>query len=332
MNVLLIGCGYWGKNVLRNLLKFPEVSNVYISDLNDKEISRLIEENPKRINQFSDFSYLDVNSFDLYGINCAIICTPPKNHFESAFELIDKHKIPCLIQKPFVQNLEHLKILKESSLKNSVTLMAAHTFIYHPAINHIETYLERLGNPYSYKSIRYNLGLFNRDGNVIEDLLPHDASILYYLFGSDVKYISATGSSSIKEGLIDTANITVSYNNGFYANIDLSWLSAIKIRQIIINGSDKTVVFDDNNVNEKLKYYDTGVNYDDKDLFSYRKGDVIIPKIVESESIYNEISHFFSCIKNNLPPLTGADDAEFSIKLVNKAIESIEKQGTPILF
>lgn len=327
MNVLLVGCGYWGKNVLRNLLKFPEVSTVYIQDLNDKEVSRLIEENPQRIDKFLEF-----DSYKLLNINCAIICTPPSTHFNIAYKLIKEHNIPCLIQKPCVQTLGQLYILEESAKANDVVLMTAHTFIYHPSIRYIKDKIENLGKPFFYKSTRYNLGLFNRDGNVIEDLLPHDSSILYHLFGSDVKSVSATGSCSIKSGLVDTANITVLYNNGFYANIDLSWLSAIKIRQIIINGEKQTVLFDDTNTNEKLKYYDSGVNYNDNDIFSYRKGDTFIPKVNESESIYNEISHFFDCLVNNWQPLTNTIDAEFSIKLINAALESISNDGKPVKF
>lgn len=321
MNVLLQGCGYWGKNILRNLLKFPNL-NIFIDDVNKSEISKLLINNP-RISEFN-------NNFN--DISCAIICTPPSSHFDCARKLMEDFKISCLIQKPFVRKIEEAAILSKISQTNRLTLMAAHTFIYHPAIKYINNNLSKLGNVNSYKSIRYNLGLFNRDGNVVEDLLPHDASILYQLFGGEVDFVSATGSSKIKMGLIDTANITVIYKNGLYSNIDISWLSAIKLRQIIINGNKQTVVFDDNNLSEKLKYYDAGVDYNNELLFSYRKGDTFIPKIEESESIYNELSHFFDCVSNNRQPLTGISDAEFSIKLVSKSLESINNGGRPVKF
>lgn len=315
--VLLIGsCGYWGPNILRNLEKIENIQ-IVCSDIDEIKLKKI------------------ENRFECYGnfynaeVHAAIIATPINTHYIITKNCLDRGQ-HCLIQKPAVKTIEELDILEKLSQKNKLILMVAHTYVYHRAVQHIQDSLGSIGKSQYYKSTRINLGKFDRKESVIWDLAPHDASILCYLFPDEsIDYISATGADNVKKGLIDTANITIKYKSGLMANIDLSWISAVKNRQIIIVGDKKTVLYDDCKNENKVCYYDAGVNYDDKLLFSYQKGNMFIPRLDETEAIQYELMHFFDCIRKNIEPKTGLGHIKKVTKMIEAANKSIINNGVP---
>lgn len=319
--------GNWAQNVIRNLLKLEDVELTYCVDIDIKKLDKLRNKIPYNTQLFVDY-HLPLNNPE---VNAVIIVTPISTHPQLIQECLVKNK-HILCQKPaFRTAVEMKKVFPVVSLNDRLIVMVCHTFCYHPAMEEIRWNLHNLGNIQYYKSTRINLGLFNRDNNVIEDLAPHDLSILCYLFPDEtIDYISATGTDNVKKGLIDTANITIKYTSGLLANIDLSWISAVKNRQIVIVGDQKTVVYDDVKLENKVCYYDAGVNYDDKLLFSYRKGDMFSPRLEETEAIENELRHFFKCIKEKREPKTGLRHIYKVTKMLEAANYSIRRDGAPV--
>ena len=326
LKTILIGAGNWGKNVLRNLLKFDDI-NLAVVEPDNKRRHEIIANIPK----YHDLDELLNNQ----KIDCAVICSPIASHPEIIKKLLSK-RIHTLCQKPaFRTNDELTKIapILNSETGKDLTLMACHTFCYHPAIENIKNKVIRyeLGDIRYYKSTRINLGLFNRDNNCLDDLFVHDASILCYLFPDEIiHYVSATGADNIKKGIIDTANVTIKYKSGLLANIDVSWVSAVKNRQIIIVGDKKTVVYDDVKTEGKVCYYDAGVDYNDDLLFSYRKGDMFSPRLSETEAIENELRHFFDCVRGKIEPKTGINHISKVTKMLEAANQSVLNDGAPI--
>lgn len=329
IKIAILGCGSWAQNVIRNLLKLPDIELTYCIDIDNNKLEKIKNKVPYYTQLFTDY-HLPLNNST---INAIIICSPISTHPQLIQECLLKNK-HVLAQKPAFRTMDEIeKVYPILSTEegSKLILMACHTFCYHSAIEEIKSNLINIGNIQYYKSTRINLGLFNRDNNVCDDLLPHDASILTYLFSDNIiDYISATGTDNIKKGLIDTANVTIKYKSGLMANIDLSWISAVKNRQIILVGEKQTVVYDDMKSDNKICYYDAGINYDDKLLFSYQKGNMSSPRLDETEAIENELRHFFDCIKKAEEPKTGTQHIYKVTKMIEATNQSISKNGEPI--
>lgn len=322
---LLGAGGQWSQNIIRNLLKIEEVELTHCVDIDNKKLEKIKNRVPYYTQLFTDY-HLPLNNPE---IDAVIICTPIASHPQLIQECLIRNK-NCLCQKPAFRTTEEMnKVL--SALDTKKTLMACHTFCYHPAVQEIKVNIHGLGKIQYYKSTRINLGLFNRDNNVIDDLGVHDCSILTYLFPDEtVDYVSATGADNVKRGIIDTANISIKYKSGLMANIDLSWISAVKNRQIIIVGVEKTIVYDDVKNENKVCYYDSGINYDDKLLFSYKKGHMFSPHLSETEAIENELRHFFDSIKLKKEPITGIKHIQKVTKMLEAANKSVLNNGAPV--
>ncbi|MDP2692080.1 MAG: Gfo/Idh/MocA family oxidoreductase [bacterium] len=330
MNVLLIGAGNWAQNVIRNLEKFDDINLVYVVDSDCSKLNKVKDKLPRFTQLWTSYESCLTNP----ELDAVLIVTPIATHPQIVKDCLSAGQ-HVLCQKPVFRTLKELEdvfpILSTEKGGNLV-LMGCHTFVYNPAVQEIKSRLSELGEKIRYyKSTRVNLGLFNRDNNVCDDLGIHDLTILDYLFSNDSpEYISATGTDTVKPGLIDTANISIKYKSGMLANIDLSWVSAVKNRQTIIVGSDKTVVYDDTKQDNKLCFYDSGINYDDKLLFSYRKGNMFSPRVDETEAIYNELKEFFYCIKNKKEPISGPRQIYRVTKMLEAANQSIKENGKPI--
>lgn len=314
--------GYWSANIIRNVLNNPIFELTILCDTNPESLNKYFRLYPC-INY--RYNYLDI---ELQDIDAVIVCSPPNSHFELTKYFL-QYKKPVLAQKPLSLTLSECRSLDKLAKDNDTILMIGHTFLFHPCIREIKGYLSEIGQIYNFKSFRMNLGIYNRNISILDDLFPHDASILLYLFDELPAWISATGRSHVKEGLIDDANITIGYSSGFQASVSISWLSAIKNRQIIITGKSKTILFDDTK-EEKLRYYDAGVDYDEKEMFSYRKGYSVCPKVSNTEAIANELSHFADCVNNKKNPLTNGLQGIIVSKLIEAATLSIKLKGQSI--
>lgn len=322
MKALLCGAGgYWGKNVLRNLLKFSEL-DISCVEPNQSTWDIL----PDNVDRFVNLS--EALNHEIPDI--ALICTPINNHFLSAVQLLTNN-VHCLVQKPLTTDVKQAEELIRLADLHKVVLATSHTFLFNPAIQKLKELIDSgdLGRLQFLHSTRFNLGLFSRTNSVIEDLGPHDFSILNFLT-SDKKWesISASGSCHSNTKLIDTCNITVNYKDNFQAYIGLSWISPKKIRQIIVAGDKKMAIYDDTNNDEKLKIYDAGFNEDENSRFSYRKGAIEIPKLDDSEAIYNEIKYFLDCVKGQkINDISGPEQSLEVVKMIHAARTSVNQGG-----
>lgn len=322
LRIGLIGFGYWGPNIARNLKNIgADLSVIIDTNINSiKKIQDLFPNIRTSINYELDYDLADA----------FIIATPIHTHYKIAKFLLEKNK-HVLIQKPMCDSVEDCIELVNISQSKNLVLMVAHTFLFSSSIIRIKQDIDnnKYGTLNYLFSTRINLGLFQRQHNVLWDLLPHDFSIIRYLIKEKPKYISATGKSHVEDNNIDCANISLIYESNFMANININWLSPLKVRNIILGGSEKTVVYDDCSL-EKVKIYDAGVHYN-QDVFTYTKGDIYVPKLSDKEAIGLECLEFINAIKESREHYIS--DGLFGleiVKMINAANQSILNNGEPI--
>lgn len=276
----LIGYGYWGPNILRNLFDIPKAQVVYLVDLSNDRLNLAKKRYPS-IKTTTDIN-LVLNDPKVDGV---IIATPTKTHFSLGQKFLNLGK-NILIEKPMTQNLEEAMSLVKLSKKKKKLLMVDHTFLFNDAVIKIKELIDKgeLGNILYIDSVRANLGLFQTDVNVIYDLASHDFSIIQYLLESKPKSIRATGASHYSKQE-DVAYISAKYPNNIMAHVHVSWLSPLKIRKMMIIGTKKMIVYDDTETAEKIRVYDKGIIMDIDNALAqqlkigYRSGDAWLPKI-----------------------------------------------------
>jgi predicted dehydrogenase len=212
--------------------------------------------------------------------------------------------------------------------------MVDHTFIYTGAVRKTKVLLEagELGNLYYFDSVRVNLGLFQHDIDVLWDLSPHDLSILTHLIPQRPQAVTATGSDHTGSGLVDVAYMTVHYEDSFLAHFHVNWLSPVKVRQILIGGSRRMLVYDDMEPSEKVRLYDRGINVTSKEgmyrtLVDYRMGDMWSPKLELREALAIECEHFAECVREQKPPLTDGEAGLRVVRILDAASKSLARQG-----
>jgi|TARA_R110000751_G_scaffold173695_2_gene280149 predicted dehydrogenase len=320
----LVGCGYWGPNIVRNIQKTQNIDLEFVVDQDEAVINKL-----PPVSFYQDLDSALVRHGNVDGV---IIATPISTHFTIAKQILEAGK-SVLIQKPMAMSVEECEELEEIAKSKGLTLMIAHTFLFTGAVRKLKELADsgQIGNLKHFDSTRINLGLFQRDSNVVWDLAPHDFSILHYLIG-DLKpvFLSAVGSSHTPKGNADVVNISIQYENNFSAHIHISWFSPIKVRNIILNGDQKMVVYNDNKPSEKVMVYDKGVSYEDS-YFDYRSGDMFAPKLKNSEAIQEEVLHFCECM-DGVECISGPKLGKQVVELIEAANKSIELMGEPVFF
>lgn len=333
INVGVIGCGYWGPNLIRNFHGSKKFSMDTVSDLDSGRLS-FIQENYPDI-----YATMDCNEiFKDSKIDAVAIATPAATHYELAKKAIDSGK-HVFVEKPMTMKREQAEELVSLAEKNKVTLMVDHTFVYTGAIRKIKELIVNgdLGSLYYYDSQRVNLGLFQGDVDVFWDLAIHDLYILDYLIDVRLKMVSATGLSHVLGAPENSGFITLFFEENFIAHINVNWLSPVKIRRTLIGGSKKMIVFDDLDPSEKIKLYDTGISVTEREdiyktLISYRTGDMWAPKLDRTEALQREIDHFSTCIETGETPLTDGVSGLKIVKILEAVSASMHQNGTPVPF
>lgn len=303
-NIAIVGLGYWGPNLLRNFSQVPECKIIYCCDNNQKALDKFSSQYPNII--FTD----DYNSvLSDKKVDAVAIATPVSTHFELAKKALSAGK-HVFLEKPMAASVEECEELIKISDKQGLVLMIDHTFLFTSAVRKIKELVSggELGDIHYFDSERINLGLLQKDINVIWDLAPHDISIIHYLFdGMRPISVMATGAAHINKKVEEIAHIHINFDSGATGIIHVSWLSPVKIRKILIGGSKKMVVYDDIEPSEKVKIYDKGisVNFDEETMQQpiYRSGDIYIPKLKEVEALRLEAEHFVNCILGEEKPL-----------------------------
>ncbi len=328
----VVGFGYWGPNIVRNIMSLEDIEVLCIADQNIDRIKQVKKLYPS-ILVTQDFNDLLVNK----KINAIVIATPVATHFELAYKSLKSGK-HTLVEKPLASSSDEcLKLIDLANRKNLV-LQVDHTFPFTSAVKKIKSLLENqsLGNILYYDSVRINLGLFQNDVNVIGDLAIHDISILDFLMDKQPKSVVANGVAHHFGQKENIAYITLIYDSNFIANIHVNWLSPIKIRKILIGGDKKMIVYDDLEPVEKIKIYDKGV-LSQKDIkqayqmrVGYRLGDVHSPHLQNVEALNSLIKHFKSCIINKSRPLTDGLSGLKVVKIIEAATLSMKNAGKPV--
>lgn len=334
MKVSVIGCGYWGKHLIRNFYQSNDWLLKYICDIDKQKLDKF-KNMYSNVNAESDIDKM-LNDDDL---DAVAIATPVDTHFELAKKAIlaGKH---TWVEKPLTSNTRQAEELIELAEKHNVRLHVDHTFIYTSAVEKIkEIYLSgELGEFLYFDSVRINLGLFQHDINVLWDLAPHDFSILEHVIGKKPKSVNATGKSLMKYNQLnheEISYITVNFDDDSLAHFHVNWLSPVKIRHIIIGGKNKMLVFNDMEPMAKIKVYDSGVQlYSEEEmentLVQYRTGDMHSPAIKNVEALAKECSHFYNCIKDNKDTFTSGNSGLYVVKLLEASNKSLKSGGKEI--
>jgi predicted dehydrogenase len=327
VKVAIVGFGYWGKNLVRNFNSIDNCNLAYVCEKNEVlgEKCKKLYPNVEVVN---DFQIL-LNDKSLSAI---IIATPVDTHYNLAKQSLLAGK-NVLVEKPLTNSLAEAEELKKIAEDSNLLLMVDHTFLYTGAVQYIKKLIDSnvLGNLQYIDSIRINLGLFQHDVNVLWDLAAHDISICLYLTGKFPDSVDAIGLSHTGNNIENIAYLTLKFDKDLIAHFNCSWISPVKIRQMLIGGDKKMILYNDNEPTEKIKIYDTGyiAKTDEertKILVDYRVGDISVPKIESSEALTLMALDFINSIESGSSPISNSKLGVEVVKILEAAQKSIENQ------
>ena len=327
VKVGVIGCGYWGPQLVRNLRDMP---NVHLSAVADAKPERL---------EFVRHLHRDVKTFSSHtalletDVDAVVIATPIHTHHKIAMEALAAGK-HILVEKPLAASVaEAWEIINFARLQNK-QVMVGHTFLYNPAVQELRRLVKdgELGRIYYVDAARLNLGLFQRRANVIWDLAPHDVSILMYVLGATPIAVSARGSTCVQDDVHDVAYLELLFESGVSAHVHVSWLDPAKVRRITVVGDRQMAVYNDVSLTEKIRIYDTGVESPITNSFgefqlSYRHGAVRIPYITWQEPLRLECEHFVECVRTGVEPRTDGMQGLAVVSVLEAATDSLQHGG-----
>ena len=332
IGLAVIGYGYWGPNLVRN---FSQTSGIQVLAVCDQSPSRLVAAQKL---QPSLRTCSDIDSvLDDPLINAVAIATPVSSHFPLASRALQAGK-HVFVEKPFTATVGEGEQLIALAEKKGLTLMVDHTFIYTSAVRKISELITSgaLGQLYYYDSVRINLGLFQSDVSVVWDLAVHDLSIMDYLLEKSPVSVAATGIAHIPGRPVNMAYITCMFDDNLIAHLHVNWLAPVKVRQTLIGGSEKMVVFDDVDMSAKVKVYDKGIIVEENESsryqrhVGYRTGDMWAPRLDNVEALLVEAHHFVECIETGTPPLSDGHAGLRVVKILEAATQSMAQHGVPI--
>jgi predicted dehydrogenase len=327
----IIGYGYWGPNLVRN---FSLNDNCSVKSVSDKRVVRLnvLKKLYPNIEILTDADDIIADN----EIDAVIIATPVFTHFELALKALKSGK-HVLLEKPMTATVKEAAELIEVAENMGLVLMVDHTFLYTGAVQKIKSIIDNghIGEMKYFDSTRINLGLFQQDINVLWDLAPHDLSILLYLIKEKPVSVNATGISHTKNGLENIGFLTINFDSDLIAHFNCSWTSPVKVRQTLIGGDKKMIVYNDLEPSEKLRIYDTGYDInliDDKSkiMVDYRTGDVFIPKLKSHEALSAVATDFINSILYNTKPVSENIIGLDVVKILEAAQLSIKQNGSLI--
>src|SRR5258708_7677599 len=323
----VIGYGYWGPNIVRNLRVLDSCELVGICDKSSTALRRAQQAYPG-LRVTTDSSEL-LSSPE---IDAIAVITPVRTHYELAKIALENGK-HVFVEKPFTCMSSQAEELIELAERKNLKIMVDHTFLFTGSVKKIQQLIEdgTLGALYYYDSMRVNLGLFQHDVNVLWDLAPHDLSIMDYLIAAKPEGVVATGETHLNS-VADVAFMTVYFPRKIIAHINVNWLSPVKVRTTLIGGEKKMLVWNDLDADEKIKIYDRGVQVSNGEglyelLVSYRSGDMWAPKVEQTEALRNEISYFTECVMNDRKPFNDVEAGLRVGRMLEAADQSLRERG-----
>lgn len=325
VSVGVIGCGYWGPNLVR---AFHEAEGTVVVGVCDVDLDRLMRVG-RRYPTTRCYSRAD-DLMERDDIDVVVVATPLNTHFDLSRAAIERGK-HVLVEKPFTRTSAEAEELADLARRQGVLLAVDHTFLFTPAVERIRELLAdgQLGRLQYVDSVRINLGVVREEQDVVWDLAPHDLSILDFLIGRMPRTVIATGSSHARAGQIDVAYLNLDYGEGLTANFHLSWLSPVKVRRMILGGDRRMIIYDDLSTNEKVRVYDSGLTARSsggdvssrQQRIDYRVGDIWTPHLPPKEALVHLAEHLAAAIQDGTP---FRSDAAFGLRVV-KVLEACEK-------
>jgi predicted dehydrogenase len=334
----VIGYGYWGPNIVRNLRGVDGCEVAAVCDRSPGALARVAQAYPE-VATTTDASELMTSP----KIDAVAIVTPVHTHFALAKSALE-HGKHVFIEKPFTTTTAQAEELIELATRRNLTIMVDHTFLFTGAVRKIRQLMDEgvLGDIYYYDSTRVNLGLFQHDVSVVWDLAPHDLSIMDFLIHDKPEAVIATGETHLN-GLVDVAYITVYFPGNTIAHINVNWLSPVKIRTTLIGGEKRMLVWNDLEADEKLKIYDKGVAMNGNGnghghgkqglyelLVSYRSGDMWAPRVEQTEALKVELSYFIECVRTTQTPINDGVAGLRVVQLLEAADRSLKERGRTV--
>jgi len=324
----VIGYGYWGPNIVRNLDQLDGSKVVAVSDKSERSLKRAAKAFP-HVSVLENANEV-ISSPD---IDAVAVVTPVWTHYELTKKALENGK-HVFVEKPFTSNSAQAEELINLAARKNLRLMVDHTFLFTGAVKKIAQLVDEgaLGKIYYYDSTRVNLGLFQHDVNVVWDLAPHDLSIIDYLIKEAPEAISATGQTHLN-GHEDVAFITLYFPDKIIAHINVNWLSPVKVRTTLIGGEKRMLVWNDLEADEKLKIYDKGVDVKNQEglynlLVSYRSGDMWSPQVNRVEALTDELTYFNDCVLHSKTPHNDGAAGLRVVKMLEASTESIRNRGS----
>jgi len=329
IKVGVIGYGYWGPNLARNFYELPSSQLIAIADLREEQLKRAKSKYPD-VALTCDYQEL----FKM-GLDAIVVSTPPKTHYKVAKDCL-MHGLHVLVEKPLTQNSGDAEELIQIADNYHLTLMVGHTFEYNSGVQAMKKFIDskELGDLYYIDTARLNLGLFQRDSNVLWDLAPHDISILLYLLDVNPISISAQGTPCVIPGVYDVAYLSLTFPHNLNAYVHVSWLDPCKVRRVTVVGSKKMAVYNDMEAEGKIKIYDKGIDAPDytdgfgEFEYNYRSGDIVMPNIRFTEPLLQECQHFMDSIINHTEPRSSGRNGLRVVKILEAAQRSMSKSAT----
>lgn len=333
IKVGVVGCGYWGPNLIRNFRSLPDCHLKMMCDTNQQRLTHLKSLYPE-VEVETDYNHM----LNGVGLDAVVIATAVRSHYPlaKASLLAGKH---TFIEKPMASSSHECEELNEIARKKGLVLMIGHTFLYSPAVRRIKEIVDSgdIGEIRYINARRLNLGLFQKDINVTWDLAPHDIAIVLSIIGEQPVTVNCQGSAHITPGIEDLTTMCLSFQKQRTAIIQSSWLDPRKVREMTIVGSKRMIVYDDVAPLEKIRIFDARVecppHYDTfaEFQYAYHYGDVYSPYLKQEEPLKTECQHFLDCIKFGRTPLTSGQQGLELVRILEASSESLKKGGAPVL-
>jgi predicted dehydrogenase len=327
VHLAVVGLGYWGPNLVRNLYELPAAEVEWICDMNPAALERV----GRRYPAIRRTRMLEEVLEDTW-VEAVAIATPVATHYDLACRALEAGK-HVFIEKPLAGSCEQALDLAHVARDKGLVLMPGHTFLYSPPVNRIRELIEsgELGDIYSISTSRVNLGLHQPDVSVIWDLGPHDFSILRYWLGEVPTYASALSRGCVIPATPDVAFVNLEFPSSTIANVELSWLAPSKLRRTTIIGSLKMVVYDDISP-EPVRVFDSGVTLPDPRTFgeytlTYRTGDIVSPRVEVAEPLHLEMADFCAAIRGGTTPRSSPKLGVDVVRIIEAVEASLAQDG-----
>jgi predicted dehydrogenase len=330
IRVGVIGAGYWGPNIVRNLYEAPGAEAVAVADLSPERLDAIHKRFPA-LRVTTDYREL----LDDPSIDAICIVTPVRTHRKLAEEafVAGKH---VFVEKPLAYSVSDAEAIVRAGDRAQKTLMVGHTFVYNPAVEVVKSILDSdgIGKVHYLDSQRVNLGLHQFDTNVLWDLGPHDVSIALYWLDEEPEWVQCSGACFVQSNIEDVVFLMIGFPSGAIAHAHLSWLAPSKLRTTTVIGSQKMVIYDDNQSVEKVKIYDQGVDKLESDELrrSYRAGDIHSPRVSMTEALQVEMRHFIECVRDGKKPRSDGEAGLTVVRVLELAMRSLRSGGARVAY